>query len=297
MGDEMLNTVKAIKTALGGESGGETYGSELLNTVIDIKELVENGGGGGGGLPSYTSADKGKFLGLGEGEGSVTAVIVPEQSVTSVGVSPDPVLLSNADGFSSLTVGTSCVLTVNGVDANVTVTEEDGMLYVESGSYIIVYAEDPEAPYQGVRFSADAGTYTVSLTRSVPSVEPKWENVGVVVNLTFQNTSEGVIINHYTSSKTYAQILSLVSSGVPVTVRYSVLNDSGTELPATVEYVPFSAVVPGQYVQFCKCSPELIDDTSITINYRTIYYLVQSVPDLAPEAIYTETFEVTSTID
>lgn len=64
MGDEMLNTVKAIKTALGGESGGETYGSELLNTVIEIKDLVENGGGGGGGLPEVTSADEGKVLGV-----------------------------------------------------------------------------------------------------------------------------------------------------------------------------------------------------------------------------------------
>ena len=44
--------------------------------------LKEAAGGGGSGLPEYTSADKGKVLTVGEGEGSETIVIVPEQSVT-----------------------------------------------------------------------------------------------------------------------------------------------------------------------------------------------------------------------
>ena len=69
-GDEMLNSVKAIKTALGG-TDEETYGSELLNSVVAIKELVENGGGGGSSLPSYTDADEGKVLGLAETDGTV----------------------------------------------------------------------------------------------------------------------------------------------------------------------------------------------------------------------------------
>lgn len=176
-GDEMLNTVKAIKTALGGESGGETYGSELLNTVIEIKDLVESGGGGGGSsLPSYTSADEGKVLGLAEdAEHSTTETIVPEQSVTIVDTDV------SVEVEEELVLGETYTFTVNDVVQSLECVqlgpvsigvqfENDSGEYsiAQGGGDISFLADDPDTG------DAIPGTYIVSLTKSVPSVAPAW---------------------------------------------------------------------------------------------------------------------------
>ena len=137
--------------------------------------------GGGSDLPEYTSADKGKVLTIGEGEESVTTVIVPEQSVTMA--VPDTFLV-NVDyaGAISLANGTSATLVVN--DAQIAMTAysmedaELGHIEIfedENSEYNIVCAEN------STTFSAGGlipgTTYTVSLSASVPSVEPKWDNV------------------------------------------------------------------------------------------------------------------------
>lgn len=198
MGNEMFNTVNAIKTALGGESGGETFGSELLNTVIEIKDLVENGGGGGGSaLPSYTSADIGKVLTIGEGE-SETVVIVPEQTVTyetATGV------IENAD-FSSVSVGDVATMTVNGVAEEVTAMEVDGAIGFVIGGVAIVHLPDGTTILE-----AQPATYTVSLAKTVTSIEPKWEAAS---GLTVYITNDG---NSTTADHTFEEVDAVLQKG------------------------------------------------------------------------------------
>lgn len=187
-------TFKELKAAVKGRfMNWGKYTAEKLENVSAIFEgtttedagkvltVGEDGspewGEGGGGLPPYTSADKGKFLGLGEGSSSTTEVIVPEQSVTLVGESPDPAPLTNADDFANLAAGTNCILRVNGVDYEVEVIEDSGVKYVDYDNYTYTISYAPDGPYAGVSFGASDGTYVVSLSASVPSVVPKWDYV------------------------------------------------------------------------------------------------------------------------
>lgn len=133
-----------------------------------LADIAENGGGGGG-LPPYTSADKGKVLTVGEGSGSETLTIVPEQTVTiETDEGSVPLVGADASGF---VVGNTGVMTVNGTDYNVTATDMDGAIVYggQEIGFMIAYADGE------VMCAGEPGTYTVSLTASVPSVEPKWE--------------------------------------------------------------------------------------------------------------------------
>jgi len=102
---------------------------------------------------------------------STTTVIVPEQTVTVSDGSPVPLTDAVVSGF---VTGNAGVMVVNGESYNVTATDDDGV--------IIFGNADPQmiGLFNGnVLFGArDTGTYTVSLTASVPSVEPKWEAAG-----------------------------------------------------------------------------------------------------------------------
>lgn len=159
-----------------------------------LADIAENGGGGGGlpevtsedngdvlsvvdgewskapapsSLPPYTSADKGKGLFIGEGSGSETVVIVPEQTVTVIG---DPVLLSNVS-WNGISIGDVVMFTMDGTTVSVSVEEYEGKMSVGYEGYFIDETEDG-----GATFTPDRNaTYTVSLTKSVLSVEPKWE--------------------------------------------------------------------------------------------------------------------------
>lgn len=133
-----------------------------------------SGGGGGSSLPSYTSSDIGKVLTVGEGSETIDTVIVPEQTVTLVGDSQDPVPLNNAEVFVDLAVGTVCTLSVNGDVYEVEVEEDDGVKYVNYDNYTYTISYAPDGPYAGVTFSASAGTYAVGLSAPMPSSEAKW---------------------------------------------------------------------------------------------------------------------------
>lgn len=185
---------------------------EKNKTGVDkILEILENGGGGGGGLPevtsadngdvlavvdgawakadppsglpSYTSADKGKVLALGEGSSSTTEVIVPEQSVTMASYTQGDegvvaAIFSSSpfdpdEGFPE----DDYVLKLNGVDYPL-VSNEWSDLDFGSGVYLYLNYDDVQTGLFLVVEGTTVGqTYTVSLTRSVPSVEPKWEQV------------------------------------------------------------------------------------------------------------------------
>lgn len=141
------------------------------------------------GLPSYTSADKGKVLTIGEGEGSVTTVIVPEQTVNLVDGAAS---LSNvAITYDDLVVGDTATLHISdgvqSLEYEMTVAEdsegESTFLYYQYESdteyYQILY--HPQNGWlifaQGIEHTPLSGEYTVSLVKTVPSVEPKWDNV------------------------------------------------------------------------------------------------------------------------
>lgn len=142
---------------------GDIVTAEKLNK---LENAVANGV-----VPEYTSADKGKVLTLGDGSGSEMVVAVPEQTVTITGGQPEP--LSDADE-SVFVVGRTGVLTYNGTDYNVVCEDAEGTLVFGSDDspvgILLLHA--------GVCLGGMAQTATVSLTVSVPSVEPKWEAVG-----------------------------------------------------------------------------------------------------------------------
>lgn len=140
-----------------------------FNARIEQLEREEASGGGGSSLPSYTSADKGKVLGLGEGEGSVTTVIVPEQTVTFNDGIGYP---TNCDptGF---VVGATGVISVNGTQYNATCANAGNALAFSSQeTEIIVGYANNSVIVAGGGILEQA---TISLTASVPAVEPKWE--------------------------------------------------------------------------------------------------------------------------
>lgn len=126
------------------------------------------------GLPAYTGADLGKVLTLGEGSG-IETVVVPEQTVTVDGGSAS---VPNFD-FSNVSAGDSFTLTVNGVPyTGVAVASEVGIACVEETSaygYTVAYT-GVLAIFTGT--DLQDGSYTISLTVSIPSVEPKWETAG-----------------------------------------------------------------------------------------------------------------------
>jgi len=129
-------------------------------------------------VPKPTSSDIGKVLTVGEGSETVQTVIVPEQTVT-VESTPVPLVGADASGF---VVGNTGVMTVNGTDHNVTATDMGGperaIVYGDQESgFMIAYVQG------SVLFKGSPGTYTVSLTASVPSVEPKWDAAEPVVAL------------------------------------------------------------------------------------------------------------------
>jgi hypothetical protein len=173
---------------------GDIVTAEKLNK---LENAVANGV-----VPEYTSADKGKVLTLGDGSGSEMVVAVPEQTVTiSVDGQPEP--LSDADG-SVFVVGRTGVLTYNGTDYNVVCEDDEGTLVFGS--------EDSPVGilrlHAGVCLGGMAQTATVSLTVSVPSVEPKWEAAGGDIFKVLADYSTGAL------DKNFREIEAAITGGL-----------------------------------------------------------------------------------
>ena len=110
---------------------------------------------------------------------STTTVVVPEQTVTLTvqqGGQPGAVVLTGAD-FSSVSVGTVALMSVNGVTRTVTAVDPLG-----NGGIVFPYGDEnntailKSAITGEIKFNSEvAGTYTVSLIASIPKAEPKWE--------------------------------------------------------------------------------------------------------------------------
>lgn len=159
-------------------------------------------------LPSYTSADKGKFLGLGEGSSSTTEVIVPQQTLLTsnvdTNVSPlqgygtfvQSIDLSVFDNYDNI------VITVDGTNYEAIKTTLSGY-----GECLAVYDNDsPIYIVNSTRFYRDrlAGfSATVSISVIIPDVAPVWEKVALIVPLTFDDDNDG-----YTATKKAEEIYS-----------------------------------------------------------------------------------------
>lgn len=183
-----------------------------------LKRISESSGGSS--LPEYTSADKGKGLFLGDGEGTETVVIVPEQTVTVV---DEGVALQNAEGVIELQEGYSVSLSVNGssydgtvrvfTDAvQVSVTVDDATYMIASRNGVTTFVAIDPSGFPPVPIP---GTYTVSLSASVPTVEPTWEAAGgaLIVTAT-DDVIEGVscIILDKTGAEIEAKFPSVIVS-------------------------------------------------------------------------------------
>lgn len=178
-----------------------------------------SGGGGGSSLPSYTSADKGKFLGLGEAA-PVTNVIIPEQSIslTLVDSGVANCSLSNVD-FSSLSAGDTVTVTMN-------------------------YGDPIDCVFDGEELFADLDRIQITITSNSLEIEG---NVGAVSSYVANATSisASVSITPTTTEVIVPQQTAAISGGQPAfllnvtgTVENGdncVLTINGTDYSATAE--------------------------------------------------------------
>ncbi len=161
--------------------------AQIKELGADFNFIPAQEGGGGGGLPPYTSADKGKGLFLGDGEGTETVVIVPEQSGTCIDLAS-----IGATGLKGFKLEGADEDFFRAAEIGDTITEagisQSTYTAVELAAGIIVF-RSPAEPYIFVGYVADGVYYASGLfsvgskievsnfTASVPSVEPKWESL------------------------------------------------------------------------------------------------------------------------
>lgn len=190
-----------------------------------LADIAENGGGGSS-LPPYTSADKGKVLTVGEGSESETVVIVPEQTVT---LSPEGfAVLSNvvddlftAGRIVNMTVDNETAsgeIVGDGLGLAVNITHESLTWRIgkidELGGFVFQVVDENEDPVPG--------TYTVSLTTSVPSVEPKWEKGNIVIPVSNQITT-------MMNTRLQTEIPKAITAGIGVPVYHGAVTEEAVD--------------------------------------------------------------------
>ena len=135
---------------------------------------------------------------------SITTTIVPEQTVTMIDT---PALVSGADA-TMFVEGESGTITCDGVDYS-------AICVVTGGNTIFADPDDVCPILFGLidgnvacAVLSDPGTYTVSLTKSVPAVAPKWETVS--------GGAEKITLDPNTGSldKTFSELKALMSNNL-----------------------------------------------------------------------------------
>ena len=187
--------VDRVLELLGGEPAKNKTG---VDRIVEI--LEEGGGGGGSSLPSYSSSDIGKALTIGEGESTET-VIVPAQDIQltdSNGAAVGEVEDADIEAFSNLQDGDSVVFVANGVVLPTTevhrIEDEFGNVTIDVAGFVNpaqgLYSLSYEVGGNNImfRYMTQGGILPthmpLSLSVSVPSVEPKWEAAsGGVINV------------------------------------------------------------------------------------------------------------------
>ena len=163
--------------------------------------------GGGSSLPSYSSADVGKVLTVGE---PAQTVIVPEQSETLGQEQTGDIALSNVN-YNALAEGLVYTAVVNGVEHTCELHAESDTEYIiawdwESTRYFRFLLGEPKEAHYNCGIQDPGTTITVSLTASAPKGELKWE-AGGILNLS-SDKSTGAL------DKNYTEIKAAISAGI-----------------------------------------------------------------------------------
>lgn len=230
-------------------------------------------------LPSYTSADKGKVLGLGEGDTSTTEVIVPEQSVTTEYSSYISKYMASVeiDDVSQPSADYTYTMTINGTDYPVVI---NGWQYWTNDHE---YGIGPNIPditsWNFVALNAEAAdTYTVSLTRSVPSVEPKWENVGIPAY-----TEEDI-----------GSVLTVAEADAEYIVPETTLTSADFvqyETPSVYAYLYSGELIAGNmYVYHLETMGQSEDFLCLAVEQGGVVQLIPDEGELPLEVVYAQTF-------
>lgn len=175
------------------------------------------GGGGGSSLPSYSSADIGKFLAIGEG-GSALQTVIPEQTVTiefsggqGVYIFPDNAGVNKAF-FQNAQEGDVCTIVIDDTEVESTATNVYGMLLFPAGDYYIGNA----VQFGGVGVAKLDGSGEVTIKIKASAVAPLptaiYENTPFVVTLDDTSTPPSI-------DKTYTEIMKAYQAGKPVFLK------------------------------------------------------------------------------
>jgi hypothetical protein len=210
-------------------NAGVTFTDEQLKELGGDFNFIPLTEAGGSSLPSYTSADIGKVLTVGEdAEHSVSETIIEEQTFTTDGTSSAKATLTvdftyeQASAYASAETDVIVVL-----DGNNIPTKFEWRVYGEQDRPVIYITDTAFIVWNGIAVQARQlsknTTYTISVIRSIPSVEPKWENGGVTVTLpsdfitTFQTAMQSAITDILTNSRTgivYAETSNFAGTGL-----------------------------------------------------------------------------------
>lgn len=224
--------------------GGEDYEiPKPLNRIEQyLANIAENGGGGGGaGLPPVTAADNGKVLGVVNGAWaadsrgyaieSTETVCVPQQSVTTA--EQEGLISGNLTDIESLPKsGDTAIVTFDGVDYEVIVTEYDGTAMLgDVTEYVPDFTRYPFVIniidlYGGVVVTETAGTYTVKVTKVTKAATVDDDFVEAVktadaigefhINFTYD-----LDLAVYGCDKTFAETATAFNNGQKIVAHYN----------------------------------------------------------------------------
>ena len=195
-----------------------------------LADIAENGGGGSS-LPPYTSADKGKGLFLGDGEPEEKYIISP-QTATLDGNGDPAVLPVGSYDFSEVSNGDTLTLILNGVTTQITAASGYGYDFIynhesEGDTVQIAYSAEQGCGFNYLRRSGDtssqvAGNYQLSISKAIPSVEPKWEapagGGALIVTVSYDPVTLSIGGVEYTGYAASASISDIASASFAILV-------------------------------------------------------------------------------
>jgi hypothetical protein len=163
---------------IAGDANADTTMKPRTAEEYFLNQIAENGGGSS--LPSYSSADIGKVLTVGEGSETVQTVIVPEQTAEFIAFGVNARAPITDVSFEGLSTGDSVNVIVNGNTYAAEYGEVQrgvGVFYTSEGYSFSIYYDGRSSQYlfDDANASSVGDSIIVSATSSVPSVEPKWE--------------------------------------------------------------------------------------------------------------------------
>lgn len=202
---------------------------EDIEPVTRLEYFLKNavGGGGGSSLPSYTSADIGKVLTLGEdAEHHVQKTVVPEQSITLESGGPINHATFGVDSgvdfdfFENVSVGDKCYISIGGADA-VEITAENvyGQPLFHVGDYYVGYSSMFNGT--GVASFTETGSVTVSAYAITLPIVADWRDIMFVLNKDFLSSTVGE------TTELYAMLKAAYDNGATLYIRDTSSHSTG----------------------------------------------------------------------